>query len=187
MIAAGILTANHFAGLYGIGVAVMAQLSMTGSDRRARRVRPGHRQRRRHRRDGRPAGVGTRNHRPARRCRQHDEGRHQGLRDRLRSPRGARAVRLLHDGAQGRRPHGRLPALRPVGDRRPVRRRPDAVPVRLARDGGGRTGRRRGRRGGAAPVPGAPGDHGRAPNGPSTAARSTSSRARRSSRCSPRR
>jgi K(+)-stimulated pyrophosphate-energized sodium pump len=30
VIAAGILTANHFAGLYGIGVAVMAQLSMTG-------------------------------------------------------------------------------------------------------------------------------------------------------------
>jgi K(+)-stimulated pyrophosphate-energized sodium pump len=28
--AAGILVANHFAGLYGIGVAVMAQLSMTG-------------------------------------------------------------------------------------------------------------------------------------------------------------
>jgi K(+)-stimulated pyrophosphate-energized sodium pump len=30
VIAAGILIANHFAGLYGIGVAVMAQLSMTG-------------------------------------------------------------------------------------------------------------------------------------------------------------
>jgi K(+)-stimulated pyrophosphate-energized sodium pump len=30
VLAAGILTANHFAGLYGIGVAVMAQLSMTG-------------------------------------------------------------------------------------------------------------------------------------------------------------
>jgi K(+)-stimulated pyrophosphate-energized sodium pump len=30
VIAAGILTANHFAGLYGIGIAVMAQLSMTG-------------------------------------------------------------------------------------------------------------------------------------------------------------
>jgi K(+)-stimulated pyrophosphate-energized sodium pump len=29
-LAAGILVANHFAGLYGIGVAVMAQLSMTG-------------------------------------------------------------------------------------------------------------------------------------------------------------
>jgi K(+)-stimulated pyrophosphate-energized sodium pump len=30
VIASGILVANHFAGLYGIGVAVMAQLSMTG-------------------------------------------------------------------------------------------------------------------------------------------------------------
>src|SRR4029453_14395932 len=30
VIAVGILLANHFAGLYGIGVAVMAQLSMTG-------------------------------------------------------------------------------------------------------------------------------------------------------------
>ena len=30
VIAIGILVANHFAGLYGIGVAVMAQLSMTG-------------------------------------------------------------------------------------------------------------------------------------------------------------
>src|SRR3954467_4167313 len=30
VIVAGILTAHHFAGLYGIGVAVMAQLSMTG-------------------------------------------------------------------------------------------------------------------------------------------------------------
>jgi K(+)-stimulated pyrophosphate-energized sodium pump len=30
VIATGILVANHFAGLYGIGVAVMAQLSMTG-------------------------------------------------------------------------------------------------------------------------------------------------------------
>ncbi len=30
VIVAGILVAHHFAGLYGIGVAVMAQLSMTG-------------------------------------------------------------------------------------------------------------------------------------------------------------
>src|SRR5205823_4757044 len=30
VIAAGILLAHHFAGLYGIGIAVMAQLSMTG-------------------------------------------------------------------------------------------------------------------------------------------------------------
>src|SRR5436305_11593189 len=30
VIAVGILVANHFAGLFGVGVAVMAQLSMTG-------------------------------------------------------------------------------------------------------------------------------------------------------------
>src|SRR5213596_2415715 len=30
VLAAGILVAHHFAGLYGVGVAVMAQLSMTG-------------------------------------------------------------------------------------------------------------------------------------------------------------
>ena len=66
-------------------------------DRRARRVRPGHRQRGRHRRDGRPARVGARGHRSARRGRQHDQGRDQGLRDRLGRARGARPVRLVHE------------------------------------------------------------------------------------------
>ena len=64
-------------------------------DRRARRVRPDHRQRRRHRRDGRHARGGAQRHRPARRGRQHDQGGHQGLRDRLGRARGARAVRRL--------------------------------------------------------------------------------------------
>ena len=36
-------------------------------------------------------------HRPARRGRQHDEGRHEGLRDRLGRARGARPLRLVHD------------------------------------------------------------------------------------------
>ena len=67
-------------------------------DRRARRLRPGHRQRRRHRRDGRPARERARDHRPARRGRQHDEGRHEGLRDRLGRARRARPLRLVHDG-----------------------------------------------------------------------------------------
>ena len=49
---------------------------------------------------------------------------------------------------------------RPVGDRRALRRRADAVPVRVARDDRGRHRRRRGGRGGATPVPGGPGDHG---------------------------
>ncbi len=43
---------------------------------------------------------------------------------------------------------------------RPAARRPDGVPVRLALDRGRRPRRRRGRRGGAPPVPRAPGDHG---------------------------
>ena len=57
-------------------------------DRRARCLRPGHRQRGRDRRDGRPARERARDHRPARRGRQHDQGGHEGLRDRLgrRSP-----------------------------------------------------------------------------------------------------
>ena len=71
-------------------------------DRRARRVRPDHRQRRRHRRDGGPAGGGPQRHRPARRGRQHDEGGHEGLRDRLGGPRGGRALRRLHGGAARR-------------------------------------------------------------------------------------
>ena len=64
-------------------------------DRRARRVRPDHRQRRRHRRDGGPPRGGPQRHRPARRGRQHDQGRHQGLRDRLGRARRGRAVRRL--------------------------------------------------------------------------------------------
>ncbi len=69
-------------------------------DRRARRVRPGDRQRRRHRRDGRPGRVRPRHHRPARRRRQHDQGRHEGLRDRLRRPRRARPLRRVRARAQ---------------------------------------------------------------------------------------
>ena len=68
-------------------------------DRRARRLRPGHRQRGRHRRDGGPARRRARDHRSARRRRQHDQGRHEGLRDRLRRARGADPVRLVHDRA----------------------------------------------------------------------------------------
>ena len=74
------------------------------ADRRARRVRPDHRQRGRHRRDGRPARGGAQGHRSARRGRQHDEGRHEGLRDRLGGARRDRAVRRLPERtrAQGR-------------------------------------------------------------------------------------
>ena len=64
-------------------------------DRRARRVRPDHRQRRRDRRDGRPARGGPQRHRPARRGRQHHQGGHQGVRDRLGRARRAGAVQRV--------------------------------------------------------------------------------------------
>ncbi len=56
--------------------------------------------------------------------------------------------------------HPRLLDRQPRRTDRPAARRPDGLPVRLAGDGGGRPGRRRGRRGGAPPVPRAPRDHG---------------------------
>ena len=64
-------------------------------DRGARRLRPGHRQCRRHRRNGRPAEGSAQGDRRARRGRQHHQGGHQGLRDRLRRSRRAGAVRGL--------------------------------------------------------------------------------------------
>ena len=72
-------------------------------DRRARRLRPGDRQRRRDRRDGRPGRIGPRRHRPARRGREHDEGRDEGLRDRLGRSRGSGPLRRFHVGAGTRR------------------------------------------------------------------------------------
>ena len=61
-------------------------------DRGARRLRPGHRQRRRHCRNGRPAEGSPQVDRRARRGRQHHQGGHQGLRDRLGRSRRAGAV-----------------------------------------------------------------------------------------------
>ena len=70
--------------------------------RRAGRVRPDHRQRRRDRRDGRPAARGARQRdRSARRRRQHHQGGHQGLRDRLGRSGGAGAVPVLQRRAGG--------------------------------------------------------------------------------------
>ena len=83
-------------------------------DRRARRLRPDHRQRRRHRRDGEPPRGGPHDHRQARRGRQHDQGRHQGLRDRLRRARRGRAVRGVRHRARPRRRAGHRPAVRPA-------------------------------------------------------------------------
>ena len=162
-------------------------------DRRARRVRADHRQRGRHRRDGGHARVGARHHRPARRRRQHDEGRHEGLRDRLGRPRRPRALRLLlaRAGAEGRRRREdgqrRLLDLEPVGARRAPDRRDHALPLRLARDGGRRPRRApRSCRRCAASSARSRGSW-RAPRSPSTRSASTSSRAARSRRCGSRR
>ena len=103
LIALAIFGANELAGIYGIAIAVDGAALALRPDRRARRVRPDHRQRRRHRRDGGAARGRPQRHRPARRGRQHDEGRHQGLRDRLRRARRAGAVRRLQDRAGARR------------------------------------------------------------------------------------
>ena len=62
---------------------------------RARRLRAGHRQCRRHRRDGGPAEGGAQVDRRARCGRQHHQGGHQGLRHRFGRPRRAGPVRGL--------------------------------------------------------------------------------------------
>ena len=165
LLALGILVANELAGIYGIGIAVMAQLSLTGLIVALDAFGPDHGQRRRHCRDGEPPGGGPQRDGPARRGRQHHQGRDEGVRDRLRRPGGAGAVRSLHRGVarggRGRRqgPEGlrHLPAR---GAGRAADRRHDGLPVRRAGDRGRRPGRRRRGRRGPAPVQGEAGDHG---------------------------
>ena len=83
VIVLGIFFANELAGIYGVGVAVMAQLSLTGLIVALDAFGPitdnagGIAEMAEHAR-GR-----AQRHRPAGRGRQHDQGRHQGLRDRL--------------------------------------------------------------------------------------------------------
>ena len=153
VIAIGIVAAYKASGdsLYGIGVAVMAQLSMTGLivaldaygpvtdnaggiaemadlDESVRGITD-------------PLGG-----------REHDEGGDEGLCDRL----GGLAALITSSMSTRARLHGggrrrRLRPQRPVGDRGPLHRRPDAVPVRVARHAGRRPCRRPGRGRGAAP------------------------------------
>ena len=90
--------------------------------------------------------VGARRHRSARRRRQHDEGRHQRLRHRLGRPGGAI---LFHVSTPPDLNAKGLHAVFSLSDpwviSRPVHRRPDAVPVRVARDDRRRPRGRRGR------------------------------------------
>ena len=75
-----------------------------------------------------------------------------------------------------------LQRRRPAGPHGPAARRHDGLPVRRAVDGGRRPRRRRRRRGGAPPVPREAGDHGRHRRSPTTRPASTSSPRPRSAR-----
>ena len=173
---------KHRRRLFGIGVAVMAQLSMTGLIVALDAYGPV---------TDNAGGIAEMadldesvrgDHRSARRRRQHDEGRHEGLRDRLGRPRGAHPLRRVHARARERGRRHDFMLNDPwviaglfIGGLMPF------LFASLAMQAVGRVGgevveevRRQFREN-----PGIMEGTG----GPTTAARSTSSRARRSSRC----